>query len=460
MKTVRIGAGAGFADDRIEPAVELVERGQLDYLVFECLAERTIAIAQREKRSDPDAGYNEWLEARMNAVMEIAAREKTTIITNMGAANPLSAARIVAQIAEAKGLHQLSIAAVTGDDVLDLVRDSALPLLEGEGTVASLGDTIVSANAYLGIEGIIEALARGADVIIVGRVADPALFLAPLVYEFGWGRDDWDLLGAGTAVGHLLECAGQVTGGYFADPGVKDVPRLAELGLPIAEVTAEGSFTIGKTPGSGGKVSLETVAEQLLYEVHNPGEYLTPDVIADFSDVALRQVGPDLVSVSGVHGRQRPESLKVSVGYLDSWIGEGQIGYAGPGAVARGRLALDIVRERLRLIGVPIMEERYELIGLDAIHRGQASAGSEPREVRARVVVRTMDREQARRVGHEVTALWLNGPSGGGGATRGVTEDIGIVSVLLPREDVAVEVTFLHDPDRAVLAESTVGGHA
>lgn len=444
MRTVRIGAGAGFADDRIESARDLVERGDLDYLVFECLAERTIALAHRDRRANPEAGYNEWLEARMDAVLEPAARRGTRIVTNMGAANPLAAARRIAEIAGRMGLRELVIAAVTGDDVLGLVSGTRLPILERPGTVACLRDRVVSANAYLGIEGPLEALRLGADVIVTGRVADPSLFLAPLVHELGWGQQDWPLLGAGTAVGHLLECAGQVSGGYFADPGVKDVPGLAALGLPIAEVAADGSFEITKTPGTGGLVSIETVIEQLLYEIHDPAGYITPDVVADFSGAVLAQRGPDRVAVSGIGGRERPGLLKVSVGYLDSWIGEGQISYAGPGAVARGRLALDVVRERLRLIGVPVLEERYELIGVDAVHRGAgARTAAMPAEVRARAVVRTTDAVQARRVGHEVTALWLNGPAGGGGATRSVTEDIGIVSVFLPRESVAAEVSLL-----------------
>jgi hypothetical protein len=399
MRTVRIGAGAGFADDRIEPARDLVERGDLDYLVFECLAERTVALAQRERRADPDAGYNEWLDARMDAVLEPAARHGTRIVTNMGAANPLAAARRIAGLAGQMGLDDLVVAAVTGDDVLGLVSGTRLPLLERPGTVASLGDKVISANAYLGMEGPLEALRLGADIVVTGRVADPSLFLAPLVHELGWDRQDWRLLGTGTAVGHLLECAGQVTGGYFADPGVKDVPGLALLGLPIAEVAADGSFEITKTPGTGGIVSTETVVEQLLYEIHDPASYVTPDVVADFSGAVLEQRGPDRVAVSGIGGRERPESLKVSVGYLDSWIGEGQISYTGPGAVARGQLALEVVRERLRLIGVPVLEERYELIGIDAVHRGAGgTATAPPAEVRARAVVRTTDAVQARPV--------------------------------------------------------------
>ena len=443
MKTVRIGSGAGFADDRIEPAVELVDRGELHYLVFECLAERTIALAQLDRLRDPDGGYNEWLEDRMEAVLPLAVERGTRIITNMGAANPVAAARLVAAIAQRLGLTGLRIAAVTGDDVLSLVQGADLPLLERAGTIRDLPSEVVSANAYLGIGGLLDTLATGADVIIGGRFADPSLFLAPLVHEFGWKHDDWPLLGAGTAAGHLLECAAQVSGGYFADPPRTSVPDLARLGFPIAEVAEDGSITITKTPGSGGCVTTATVTQQLLYEVHDPAAYVTPDVIADFSRARLSVVGEDRVAVTDISGRPRPDTLKVSVGYVDSYIGSGEISYAGPGAVTRGRLALDVVRDRLSSIGVPMSEARFELIGVDAVHRGAGAVPpTDPAEVRVRVIGRTADERQARRIGHEVVSLWLNGPAGGGGATRSTVVDVAIVSVLLPREAVPVVATL------------------
>jgi Acyclic terpene utilisation family protein AtuA len=443
MKRVRIGAGAGFADDRIDPAVEVAERGNLDYLVFECLAERTIALAQLDKRRDPNSGFNEWLEDRMEAVLPAAVERGTKIITNMGAANPAAAAVLVSDIAARHGFR-LTVAAVTGDDVLTHVTGTDLPLLERQATVASLGDRIVSANAYLGIEPLLDALEAGADVVIAGRIADPALFLAPLVHEFGWARDDWATLGTGTAVGHLLECAGHVTGGYFADPGVKDVPDLARLGFPIADVAEDGSFVVTKVAGSGGCVTVATVAEQLLYEVHDPARYITPDVVADFSRAQLRQVGEDRVEVSGIGGAPRPPKLKVSVGYVDSYVGTGEISYTGPNAVPRARLALDVVRQRLELLDIPLVEVRYDLIGVDAVHRGAgSSATGMPGEVRIRVAGRTTDLKHARRIGREVTALWLNGPSGGGGATRTAVEDIAIVSVLLPRDAIRTTTSLI-----------------
>src|SRR4051812_12729757 len=433
MKTIRIGAGAGFSGDRIEPAVEVAEKGEVQYLVFECLAERTIALAQQARMKDPAGGYDPLLAERMRAVLGICRARGVKVITNMGAANPVAAAEKTAEIARSLGLRGLKIAAITGDDVLDAVRAGDHRLDETGETVASLGNRLVSANAYLGAGPIVEALAGGADVVITGRAADPAMFLAPQIHEVGWTMADWTRLGRGTVVGHLLECAGQITGGYFADPGFKDVPDLARLGFPIAEVQEDGSAVITKVAGSGGRVTAATCKEQLLYEVHDPTSYLQPDVVADFSGVAVAEAAPDRARVSGGDGQPRTGTLKVSVGYLDSYVGEGQISYAGPGAVARGRLALEIVAERLRMTGVRANELRFDLIGVDSILGPKLSAGApEPREVRVRVVGRTDSLAEATRIGNEVESLYLNGPASGGGVTKSAREIIGIRSTLLP----------------------------
>jgi hypothetical protein len=430
---IRIGAGAGFSGDRIEPAVELVDQGDLDYLVFECLAERTVALAQQVKMRDPTAGYDPLLADRMRAVLAGCRAKGIRIITNMGAANPLAAAVKVHEIARSLGMGGMRIAAISGDDVLQAVRDGDYALEEAGAPVSSLGERLISANAYLGAGPIVQALADGADVVITGRAADPAMFLAPQIHEFGWPMDDWTRLGRGTVVGHLLECAGQITGGYFADPGYKDVPNLARLGFPIGEAREDGSAIITKVRGSGGQVTTATCTEQLLYEVHDPARYLQPDVVADFSQVHLTLAGPDRVRVEGGDGQPRTGLLKVSLGYVDSHVGEGQISYAGPGALARGRLALEIVAERLRLAGPPCSEIRYDLIGVDAILGPKLSTGaSEPAEVRARVIGRTDSLEAATRIGNEVESLYLNGPAGGGGVVKSAREVVGVVSTLLP----------------------------
>jgi hypothetical protein len=444
MRTIRIGSGAGYSGDRIEPAIELAEKGDIEYLVFECLGERTVALAQQARMKNPESGYDPLLEERMRAVLPICAAKGIKIVTNMGAANPEAAARKTAEIAKSLGLSSLKIAAVVGDDVLDACKQADFPILEFDGSIRQLGNRLLSANAYLGAEPMASALMQGADVVITGRASDPALFLAPMVHAFGWAMDDWNLLGQGTVAGHLLECAGQITGGYFADPGYKDVPDLARLGFPIGEVGADGSLVITKVSGSGGAVTSRTCKEQLLYEVHDPRKYFQPDVVADFSAVAVEEIAPDRVRVAGGRGTQRTPTLKVSVGYVDSFIGEGQISYAGPGALARGRLALDIVRERLKLTSVATSELRFDLIGVDALHGAQVSAhANEPYEVRVRVSGRTENLREAVRIGNEVETLYTNGPAGGGGAWKSARDVVAVASVLLPRELAKPQVRFV-----------------
>ena len=441
MTILRVGAGAGYSGDRIAPAVELAENGALHYLVFECLAERTIALAQLQRSHDPRLGFDALLAARMKAVLPSCVAHGTTIISNMGAANPIAAGHEVVRVARELGIKKLTVAVVLGDDVTAQLHGKPLSLMDSHSTLAALAGTIISANAYIGVAGIVDALAQGADVVITGRVADPALFLAPLIHEFGWAMDDWAVLGKGTLVGHLLECAGQVTGGYFADPGYRDVPDLARLGFPLAEVSSDGSAIITKVAGSGGCVTVATCASQLLYEIENPAAYLQPDVTADFSNATLTQVGADRVQVRGATGHPRPETLKVTVGYRDGFIGEGQISYAGLGAVARGQLALDVLQERLA--GMAALDSRFELMGVNAIHGAALAAGHTPYEVRARAAMRVATRAEAEHVAREVEALYLNGPASGGGATQSVREVIAAASVLIPREWVQTSVVLL-----------------
>jgi hypothetical protein len=440
MRQVRIGSGAGYSGDRIEPAVELAEKGDIDYLIFECLAERTIAIAQRSRMKDPDAGYDPLLPERMRAVLGLCSEKGIRIITNMGAANPLAAAAKVRDIAREMHLRPLRIAAVLGDDVLDILRSG--DYIDDTGVpVASLGERMLSANAYLGAQPLVDALAQGADVVITGRAADPSLVLAPLIHEFGWAMDDWHRLGQGTLIGHLLECAGQITGGYFADPGYKDVPGLARLGFPIGEVSEDGTAVITKVEGSGGKVTAATCKEQMLYEIQDPAAYFTPDVVADFSGVDIEEIGMNRVRISGASGRKRPDTLKVSIGYIDSFIGEGQMSYAGPGALARARLALDIVAERLKITGVESSEIRYDLLGVNAMHGDSLSdARAEPYEVRVRVAGRTNTLREAERIANEVESLYTCGPAGGGGATKSAKDIVAVRSTLLPRDKVNTSV--------------------
>jgi len=436
-RMLRLGGGAGFAGDRLDAPVHLAAHGKLDYLILECLAERTIALAQLRRRRDARAGYDERLAARVESLLPVLARTGTKLVSNFGAANPLAAAEAIVAIA-ARLRIPVKVAAVTGDDVLDALDHDARGLETGK-RLADHGE-IVSANAYLGAEALLPALASGAGIVVTGRVADPSLFVAPLMHELGWAADDVDRLARGTAVGHLLECAGQLCGGYFADPGRKDVPDMANLGFPWADVDADGRATLGKIDGTGGRISVASATEQLLYEVTDPHGYLTPDVTADFSAATLTETSRDRVAVDGVRGRARPDTLKVSVGYLAGFVGEGEIGYAGDNALARARLAGEIVRQRLNGRVDPL---RVDLIGSTSLHGRSLDPNERPYEVRLRVAARASSRDAAALVGDEVEALYTNGPAGGGGTRKAVTEQIGIVSTLIDRARVTARTTLV-----------------
>jgi Acyclic terpene utilisation family protein AtuA len=450
MKSIRIGSGAGYAGDRVEPAVALIEHGDLDYIIFECLAERTIAIAQQEKLRDPEAGYNGLLPYRMERVIPAIKNRRPRIVSNMGAANPIGAARKILEIARNHGLSKLKIAAITGDDVVDrLDKFVHLETLETHTTLSTLRDKVISANAYTGARKITEALGAGADIVITGRTADPALALGPIMHEFGHSFDDYDFIGKGIAAGHLLECGSQVMGGYFADPGYKIVPELWNIGFPIIEMSKDGAITIQKLQSAGGLVSEATVKEQLLYEIHDPHEYLTPDGIADFSRIAVTQTGDNKVFVENATGRERTHLLKVSVGYQDCYIGEGEISYGGSGASLRARLAADIIRRRFEFIGLQLQELRLDLIGVNSLFGETLRQKLEPDrpddeylDVRLRVAGRAATEDDARAIGREVEALYTNGPAGGGGARAYVRQILSIASVLIPEDEVTEKISY------------------
>jgi hypothetical protein len=431
MTTVRIGCGAGFAGDRLEPAVDLAERGGLDDIVLECLAERTIALGHQRRLADPAAGYDPRLVARFSRLLPVAVERGVRVLTNMGAANPLAAGRVTRDLLDAAGLAA-RVAVVTGDDVLAGL-DLDAPALEDGRPLREHGE-LVSANAYLGADALLPALDAGAQIVLTGRVADPSLFLAPLAHRFGADLHDPGFAAAGTLVGHLLECAGQLTGGYFADPGVKDVPRLADLGFPFADVESDGSAVYGKLPGTGGRLDRATVREQLLYEVTDPTGYQTPDVVLDLRRVTVTPFGPGSVRVTGAIGRPRPDRLKVSVGYRAGHKVEAEISYSGPGADRRAALAADIVAARVA--GLPV-RSRIDVLGVvppDADDRV---------ECRLRMAALGADAAVLDAVGHEVEALYTNGPAGGGGVRVTTGEVIGVVSILVPRTAVRPAVTIL-----------------
>jgi len=447
MKTVRIGSGAGYAGDRIEPAIDLIEKGNLDYIIFECLAERTISLAQKAKMEDPKKGYNVLFEYRFDRILEALKEHHVKVITNMGAANPYHAALKCQEMAKDKGLKNLKIAYVEGDDVSSKLNDyQDYVTIETKKPLSAIDGEVLSANGYIGCSGIVEALKNDADIVITGRVADPSLSLGPLVYEFGWSMDDYEKLGKGTWVGHLLECAGQVTGGYFADPGYKDVPELWNLGFPIIEVDENGDGVVSKLPNTGGIVTTETVKEQSLYEIQDPENYFTPDVIADFSKITVKQIGENEVRIENASGKAPNGYFKTSVGYHDCYIGEGQISYGGSNALAKAKLAREVLEHRFEMIGLKAEEVRFDYIGVNSLYKDSISNEMGqyiPNEVRLRVAARVKTKEEAKLVGNEVEALYTNGPSGGGGAVKTIKDIVSIASILIPNDHFHITVGYM-----------------
>mgnify|MGYP001032844504 CR=1 FL=1 len=435
-----VGCGAGFSGDRLDAARAvvgtLIERGGPACLIYETLAERTLALAQLRKRDDAGAGFDPRLEGFLRPVLADCLAHGIAIVGNFGAANPQAAARRIAALAVSLGLAVPRIAVIEGDD---LTGDAHRSLLrEALGSPVSANEP-VSANAYLGAEPIAAALRAGAQIVVAGRVADPALVLGAAIAHFGWATDDWDRLARGVMAGHLLECGAQVSGGYFADPGRKEVPDLAGVGFPIAEIDEQGHCVITKASGTGGIVNAMTVTEQLLYEIHDPAAYQTPDVVADITQATVRELGPDRVAVQGVRGHPRPARLKVNVCHEGGWLAEGEISYAGPGARARARLAAQVLAQRL-----PGRRLRFDLIGAASVFADddgrmltdlpQAPAASE--DIRLRAATADASREAAEQLLHEVTALYTCGPAGGGGVRTSLTPRLSTRSCLVPRETV------------------------
>jgi hypothetical protein len=442
LSTFRIGTGAGFSSDRLDPAVDLVERGELDAVVLECLGERTVAFAHRDRMADPARGYNSLLDRRMRALLPACRKTGTVMITNMGAANPSGAAERTLVLARELGLKGLKVACIEGDDVSALVPANQ-PFMDEPGTLADIDTPVVGMNAYLGADAILPALHAGADVIIGGRLADPSMFLAAIAHRFGWDAMDTARMGAGTLVGHLLECGMQVTGGYFADPGRKDVANLAQCGYPIAEVQSDGSAIITKLADTGGCVSTQTVKEQLLYEVHDPARYLTPDVTADFSRVDVQAAGDNRVKVSNAGGTKRPDTLKVTVGFEGGFQGEAGVSYAGPAAQERGRLAGEIVRDRLARVLGNKSDLRVDLIGVSSLFATAGVRAVDAQDVRLHVALRSRAKEDAELMLWEVESLLCCGPAGGGGFRGSIVPCVMTKSVLIARERVKPTLQIL-----------------
>jgi hypothetical protein len=425
-----LGCGSAYANDRIEPAAALADSGRVGYLGFDCLAERTLALAQVRRRADPATGQDERIGALTPVLAGFLGRGGR-VVGNFGAANPDAAAADFVTALRGLGLTGVRIGVIHGDDVLRAVRESDLPLPELDTTVGALGDRVVSANAYIGAEPIVACLEADAQIVLGGRLADPSLFVGPICHERGWALDDWERVGQATLVGHMLECGVHSTGGNFEDPPYRVVPDPHRLGFPFAAVDADGSAVVSKLPGTGGAVDRRTAKTQIYYEIGDPTAYLTPDVTADFSSVGIEEVGPDEVRLAGARGRERPENLKVLVGVDMGWKGVGEASYGGPGCVERARRAEEILRLRLEKWAPDIEDLRIDLVGVDSIF-GDRMPGGYPAEVRLRLAVRSGAIDCVRSAVYEAEYLYF-GPAGGGGVVTSVTPALAVTPAYLPR---------------------------
>ncbi|SCY93414.1 Protein of unknown function [Paracoccus tibetensis] len=399
------------------------------------------------RQADPEKGYEPLLE-QFTPILAPAITAGITIVGNFGAANPPAAARTIARLA---GTHGLSsrIAVISGDDMLGHTALDESELWEGDAGLPTPPAAPIAVNLYLGARSITDAIRAGAQIVVTGRVADPALALGPLVAHFGWDWDDVDRIAAGTLIGHLLECGSQVSGGYFADPGVKDVPDMARIGFPIAEVAADGAAVLTKPPATGGRIDIATVTEQLLYAIHDPAAYLTPDVTLDVTGVCLEQQAQDRVRVTGARGRPAPDRLKATVSYPGEWLGEAGISYAGPNAFARAELAVRTIRERLAIRGLT-PRLRADILGAvsvfddDSASLRQGTAASASGDYRAHFTFGG-DEATVCAACQEVGALYCCGPAGGGGVRIHVAPRIVTRSRMIARDKIRTGYTFLEE---------------
>jgi hypothetical protein len=448
---VFIGAGAGFACDRTDAAGPVADAlaalPGARFLMFETLAERTLALSQLERRRDPTRGFNPALERFVGPVLARCLRDGIRIIGNFGAANPGAAAACIQTMAQAQGLPAPGIAVIEGDDLTALLSPAELAARETGGAILHGATDIIAANLYLGAEPIAQALDQGADIVVTGRVADSALALGPLIHAFGWRLDDWDRLAAGTLAGHLLECGSQITGGYFADPPFKSVPDMADLGYPIAEIEPDGSMIITKPAATGGRVDRLTVIEQLLYEIHDPSAYLAPDVVLDITGVTVEEAAPDRVRVTGARGKPAPETLKATVCVDGGVLGEAEISYAGPNATARARLAAETIAARMKR-RAPGLVVRTDAIGVVSVLGDNAGTlsrpwAADPEDVRLRFAAQSARTAEVELLLDEVEALYCAGPAGGAGVRKRLTSRLASASCLIERKFAAPRVTLI-----------------
>jgi Acyclic terpene utilisation family protein AtuA len=442
---IRIANGQGFWGDWLEAPVRLVEEGPVDYLALDYLAEITMSILQKQKQADPNLGYARDFPPLVARISHDICERGITVIANAGGVNPMACAREAVRVAPG-----LKVAVVFGDDVFSrldefLSKGYELRDMDSGRPLAEIRDRVLSANAYIGAFPLAEALATGANVVVAGRSTDTALALAPMIHRFGWQPDEYDKLAAGTIAGHIIECGAQCSGGN-CQVDWQSIPDMANIGYPIVEAEPDGTFVVTKHDGAGGRVSADAVKEQLLYELGDPKNYITPDCVADFTSIRLADAGPNRIRVSGIRGGPRPPMLKVSLSYADGWKAIGTLVYSWPQALEKARAADRIVRERLKDLGLRFDEIYTEYFGVNACHGPTAPPNPDPPEVQIRIGVRGHDRKAVDRFTRELIPLVLNGPPGATGFGEGrpaVREIVGYWPALIPREEIATRVELV-----------------
>ena len=444
--SIRIASGQGFWGDLQNAPLSQASRGPIDYLVMDYLAEVTMSILQKQRMRNPEMGYARDLIDVCDDVLPYIKERGIKLITNGGGVNPLAARDRIFELAKSKGITGLKIGVITGDDILprmdEILADGhdMLHMETGE-PIREVRDKLLSANVYTGAWPIVEALRQGADIIVTGRTTDTGLTLAPMIHEFGWDAEDWDKMSAGTVAGHINECGGQATGGNFLGDW-RSVPNLADIGFPIIEAYPDGSFVVTKHEGTGGMVTRETVSEQLLYEIGDPTEYITPDCVADFTSIKLEDLGNDRVRVYDIKGRPNTPFFKVSASYLDGYVAFGSLTYSAPEAYEKAQAADAVLRKRLEMLGLAFDEIRTEYVGFNACHGALATA-YEPNEVMLRIGVRGHDREAVKRFGMEIAPLILTGPPSVTGFSGGRPKPSDVVAyfpALLDKKVVTMDV--------------------
>ena len=433
QRKVLIANGQGFWGDSILGPVRLVNEGPLDYLTLDYLAEVTMSIMQKLKSRDPRMGYATDFVAMCRRVLPTCREKGIKIIANAGGVNPVACREALAEVIRELGLPGMKIGIIEGDDILDdleslIAGGEAFKNMDNGQPLAPYLDKVTTANVYIGAEPIVKALSQGADIVITGRATDPSIVLAPLIYEFGWSIDDMNLMAAGTIAGHIVECGAQCTGGNFVH--WQEIPDMARIGYPVIEALPDGTFAVTKHPGTGGRVSIETVTSQLVYEMGDPANYITPDCIADFTSIQLKEDGPDRVAVSGIRGRPATETYKVSISFHEAYKLVSQLTVAGPDAVEKAKLCAEIVFDRVELDGVSFTDEEkfVEIVGTNVCHVGIVPAPANPAEVNLRIGARSIDMAKLERLGMEIVPLVTSGPPGVTGFAGGRPKATEIIS--------------------------------